>query len=45
MSEPDACNFCGADGFEIDELNPHKFPLYPNEPSWVCDYCKATYLN
>lgn len=39
-----ACNFCGSDDIDAEDLLPWTAPLYPNEQSKICKYCHDTYL-
>jgi hypothetical protein len=39
-----ACNFCGSNDMDAEDLLPWTAPLYPNEQSQVCNYCHDTYL-
>lgn len=39
-----ACNFCGSDDMDAEDLTSWTAPLYANEQSQICNYCHDTYL-
>jgi hypothetical protein len=41
-----ACNFCGSDQIDIEDLRPHNFgnELTGEDLGQICNYCFETYI-
>jgi len=41
-----ACNFCGSDQIDIEDLRPHNFgnELTGDDLGQICNYCFETYI-